>query len=650
MTRPAPDTLSQELRARVVRIRAGTSVGTGVVISANLVLTCRHVVLPAGAGGQVTVTGQDGNPLVGVVEQAWPGLGAPEAPGTFPYPDVAVVRIETVNELPAVLLDDSPVKLGDRVFVFGWAADSLVGGQSKWFEVVSTDDGDGRGQTFVRISDEAAVPGMSGSPVCTADGFVVGLLSISRGPQTGLGGWVVPVQRFLPLAPELQAPFEDPGPRVQSWLSLLSGLTLKDRGRDRDGRKLQRSSSATTVDLSLSRLAGDPPARWKVHALNREDCHAEVSEVDLGAGVFKAVSRWSRRQNTMSREDVGILGDLLGRAIGPPPVTDLIEQTAAQGHPLVRVRMDGRDDLADVPWEFARIGGKPIATREDLTFTRFVELGREVWHPPPLDTIRVLLVVVGVYRGKRVDLDRDMIAASVGANVRDTVARNARISVEVCRERSFSEMGDQYGRSAWDVVHYIGPVADRPDLLSFPYGPEDATGTRQDTDPVDLVEFAGFADRTGARLLVIERVVDTGRVRSVDRVPTDVVRAVLDGSVRALVLAEHPANSRYTIKLCEHFYAALNRGDPAERAVQATRRQLALSPTDSDHSAFGLVTVTTGQRGDVPVLTALTTELAAGQRTGPARALGPSVYPPSGTARGDDPVAASAPWRGGGQP
>jgi Trypsin-like peptidase domain len=620
---PSFETLSDALRKSVVQVRAGNSRGTGFVVAKNLVLTCRHVVAAIPLGGTVMLTAHGGDELCGRVRSVYPQTADLEPDGVSPYPDLALLDVDERLDLPAVVLDATGVAFGEELTSFGWAADSQVPGQAKRFLVASPNDISDKGEVYIRVHEEAVVPGMSGAPVCNSVGLVCGYLRLTRGAQTTLGGWVVPFSSVIPngLAPALQAAFEDPGPAAAEWARMITSVHLLERGRDRGGDLISRSTVPTKIDIVLARTPDQlahtpdqPVARWTVRALDRGDCHAQVTELDLGAGVFEAVNHWSRRHTLPSKTEVEILGTLLGRAILPTPVSQLVAAQVAEGRPLIRIRMDDDEDLGDVPWEFARTSKDPLAARDDLVLSRFVDVEADPNSPSfATDTLNILVVIVSAQRSRDVYRDLNMTARALAISMERDLGRHRRMNVECLCEPSLDDFEQKLRGQRWDLVHYVGPFADRPNLLNFAYGAEDETGTREDVAGTELSYVAGLVRESGARMLVLQRLIDAMVWAGSNPPARATVREAFGSRLQAIVIAEHQAERSHVMRFNEALYAALDRGEAAEAAVQHARRQLFQSPpirsyvsrgaAVTDYAAFGMVTVTTSRNGNVAMLT-----------------------------------------------
>jgi hypothetical protein len=620
--------LLAELRRSVVKVAAGNrTVGTGFAITHDVVLTCRHVVGGLRAGEPVTVylPAADGgldtkNPLKAVVDQALPEPVGPYPGGRTPEPDLALLRLDEPGLLQAVVLDDSPVRLGASMGSFGWADDSAVGGQERVFTVTGSDENE-RGDRFIRVGGENLVGGLSGSPVIDDDGFVRGYVRISRAKDSPLGGWVVPVRQVLGQSETLAGIFRAPGPSIGRWPRLMTAERLRSRKRTPAGERSDAAARPAVISLAI-RPVGAGAGRWQVAATGPATLTVSRQERNLGRGVFEALTSWSRRHPTPDKAEIANISGLLGQALLPTEVSNLVERHAAgsPGNPVVRVAY-GEQTLDQAPWEYAAtaLDGVPLAARENLVMSRWVQVPTVPL--PPTPRIKILVVVLGV-RGHDGWLGRrDLSAAALD---RAATIAGDRFDPEVLQEPDLAELESRLDER-WDVVHFIGPAASRADLLTVGSGPRDRHGAREGTEPITLQGEVRRLQDCEARAVINEQLVDSD-VWSVPTPPDwQGLRATLGGSLSALVFAEHRAHEALVTRFTSTFYAAVDRGSSVEAAVQQARASLhaqpiELSPGVKDYGGFGTVTVYTGSEAGVPLLTA---------RSSDPQPVGPPTAPPS---------------------
>ncbi|HZG03449.1 MAG TPA: trypsin-like peptidase domain-containing protein [Streptomyces sp.] len=184
--------------------------GTGFVLDRRgHLLTNHHVVEPAGGGGEIRVTFNDGE------------TAAAEVVGTDSGYDLAVLKVEGSHELhPLPLGNSDSVRVGDPVVAIGAPYDlagTVTAGIISATERPITAGGehDGSDVSYVDAlqTDAPINPGNSGGPLMDARGRVIGINSAIRAagdgaPETGRGGsiglgFAIPVNQAKRVAEEL---------------------------------------------------------------------------------------------------------------------------------------------------------------------------------------------------------------------------------------------------------------------------------------------------------------------------------------------------------------------------------------------------------------------------------------------------------------
>ena len=190
-TKPLPSPAMrayQAVRSSVVRVRAGGSTGTGVVVvNRGIILTSLHVVSNA---SRVLVTFEDGLESEATVTAA------------KPENDLAVLRAHRVpDDLKAATLGSAQrLVMGEHVitagFPFGIGPSVSHGVVSGLRREYASPDGKHRLSDLIQF-DAAANPGSSGGPLVNAAGEVVGIVTaiLSPGDKAGFAGiaFAVPI-------------------------------------------------------------------------------------------------------------------------------------------------------------------------------------------------------------------------------------------------------------------------------------------------------------------------------------------------------------------------------------------------------------------------------------------------------------------------
>ena len=169
-----------------VRGREGNGTGSGVVIrSDGYVITNNHVVESAKSGGEITVTfdGETREVPARIV-------------GLDPVTDLAVLRVEAEQQLPAAALGqsralvvgDPVIAIGSPLGLAGTVTTGIVSALNRTVDVPG--EGGQRNPLFNAIQTDAAInPGNSGGALVNSAGEVIGINSaIATLGGGGLGG------------------------------------------------------------------------------------------------------------------------------------------------------------------------------------------------------------------------------------------------------------------------------------------------------------------------------------------------------------------------------------------------------------------------------------------------------------------------------
>ena len=196
-----------------VRGSQGTGTGSGVVVrSDGYILTNNHVVASAADGGKITVTIDDG-------KQELPA----RIVGRDPVTDLAVLRVDTREQLPAATLGqsralvvgDPVIAIGSPLGLSGTVTTGIVSALNRTVDVPA-EEGGTRNPLFNAIQTDAAInPGNSGGALVNARGEVIGINSaiatlggggLFGGEQSGgsIGvGFAIPIDEAKSVAEEI---------------------------------------------------------------------------------------------------------------------------------------------------------------------------------------------------------------------------------------------------------------------------------------------------------------------------------------------------------------------------------------------------------------------------------------------------------------
>ncbi|HEU5158084.1 MAG TPA: trypsin-like peptidase domain-containing protein [Streptosporangiaceae bacterium] len=207
--------IAKRVLPSVVMIKIQTSggengAGTGFITKGGYIITNNHVVAQAANGGQMQVVFTDEKTTSAKIV------------GRDPSSDVAVIKPDTTNNLPALPLGNSDdIAVGDPVIAIGsplgLSGTVTTGIVSALNRPVQTQDETGSGDSAVlnAIQTDAAInPGNSGGPLVDAQGRVIGINSaiatvggqgFGSGDQGGnIGvGFAIPVNQAKRVAEQL---------------------------------------------------------------------------------------------------------------------------------------------------------------------------------------------------------------------------------------------------------------------------------------------------------------------------------------------------------------------------------------------------------------------------------------------------------------
>ncbi|MGQ0773151.1 MAG: tetratricopeptide repeat-containing S1 family peptidase [Pseudonocardiales bacterium] len=185
---------SAELRRYVVRVDSEDRQpqGSGFFVAPGWVLTCAHVVK---AAERVIIVPVQGAMPIPATVAARSATRIPGPSGFWPFPDLALIRLDTALEHPCVLLDTrTPVDGECHSWGYATREDGVTptGSPASFrFEGVEGDD-------YLKLKAGQAPPGLSGAPlVCPGRRAVVGVMSMTRDKHDALGGWAAPISALL---------------------------------------------------------------------------------------------------------------------------------------------------------------------------------------------------------------------------------------------------------------------------------------------------------------------------------------------------------------------------------------------------------------------------------------------------------------------
>ena len=454
------------LRRCAVQVQAGGTTGTGFFIAPQQVMTCRHVVSAAIAPrtAAISVTGL---------------LGGSDEPRTVPaavlaippgeWPDIAILKIAEGAADSCVILDACEIPDGASLMTGGYPAKAALGYQAQKFTAGFPAHGKGQA-TELRIAGDVVIDGMSGSPVVSLrSGLVVGLLRITKGSGTALGGFSTMLADVLDQVPLLQPLVDRPPAAARQWIKTVGATSLKEAaGRDwKTGARWSQTSVLPRIDLTVEQ--GHRQRRRDL-AHRRAERRAPATPAFACSGprptwvttCLRAIDGWSRRQMITHPEEVKILGMVLDRALIAGEARTAVDDDLTVPPFLLRVCVDNAGGLSQLPWEYAwgrrrraALGEREPGVRALRGCPRCPARG-----PGP---VRVLAVIEipefeqAEFRDYEDESGRTIhpvSASSSGASRRPSSATSGSISSPAVN-MSGPELKDKLAEG-WDVVHYLG--------------------------------------------------------------------------------------------------------------------------------------------------------------------------------------------------
>jgi hypothetical protein len=586
----------------------GTSRGTGFFISDKHLLTCAHVVKgPEGASVEIQPFRRA--PRKGVVTAI---RGEPE--------DVAIVEVTDADgragdddDQPAVVLDRE-IDDAETYYAAGFPAGDFNEGAG--LEVISyrghrRTAPDGAMTTLLVLESGSATvtSGMSGGAVLNpTNGAVVAVVRYSQDTQSDAGGGAIPIVRAAAALPSLAQYLSEPPMATRRWRDTL--------GQDRWLALGKRWGWRSQVDVFVEGTR----SRWSVRVDPDDEEPQELTVRDLPDDVSEALAealfRWAQHRKVRRTDEVRLLGRLLAAAVFPSALSSRVWRDRLADELLVRLYIDVKSDLFDVPWEFVTVNrhGQDlhVATESGLGLVRVT--AREDEAPVSLEPHEGEALVLGIVVQPTAWQER-MPTLKYPKEVKwpreGEIARRLHEAVSASGAFTFLSLPNptpaevdgavtktRAASSSIEVVHYIGfaQVRDGKEEVAL----VDQDGVIEWRLAADLVAWAA---RSGARVLVLEFALPPVGEEP-DTMPPGTFLTPLTGRLNAIVFtrtAMHPGLFR---TFNEVLYRNLGEGQSVEAAVQHARSGVYLNQFLGDAAPFGWFTLITGPQSDMRLVPA----------------------------------------------
>lgn len=228
------DALSHLLSRCTARLMVNGSAGetgTGFFVAPGHLLTCAHVVKTSKEQGTIAVL-WNGKTYPATIQQI-----TDES-----YPDLALLKIDGTLDHPCVYLFDE-IHLNDDLYTYGHpprypAGDSII---SRYVGPT------GAPQVLLTFTESNVRPGFSGSPLLNLrTGAVVGLVKLTTGENTLLGGRGIPITQALQAFPQIKDLQEQFHRENHEWARRLTPQQSQTNGLG----KLAPQTEAVTLFFS----------------------------------------------------------------------------------------------------------------------------------------------------------------------------------------------------------------------------------------------------------------------------------------------------------------------------------------------------------------------------------------------------------------
>ena len=182
----ASSELLEKFKKSVVIIEAAraesTGTGSGIIISSDGFIVTNHHVIEGASKIAVTFYGEEKRLIATVV-------------GYSERDDIAVIKVEANDLLPAVFASSADCRIGDRVYAvgapegtdFGWTVTSgIISDPLRELKIYASDYVLEK-KMYMLQTDTPVNPGNSGGPLINTRGEVVGIVTLKRSDSAGLG-------------------------------------------------------------------------------------------------------------------------------------------------------------------------------------------------------------------------------------------------------------------------------------------------------------------------------------------------------------------------------------------------------------------------------------------------------------------------------
>jgi len=174
----------------LVRITPSDKIGAGFFVAPRLILTCAHLVDNIQIGEHVSIFWHKKEEFKAQLMKVCPP----------PYPDLALLGVEGIPEDHPCVFFDNETHVGDSLYSIGFPQGYPNGSPSTF----ALEGNTGGPDLLLTFKEGEVRPGFSGSPLLNLhSGGICGMIRLTRGEGTLMGGRAIPVSTILEHFPEL---------------------------------------------------------------------------------------------------------------------------------------------------------------------------------------------------------------------------------------------------------------------------------------------------------------------------------------------------------------------------------------------------------------------------------------------------------------
>lgn len=566
---------------------AGVPVGTAFFISADLLLTCAHVV--------------DGEEVDGE-EVAIQPYQRDCRPATVVKPDnpehdLALLRspLKGARPSPCAVLGEMLDSYDCLVAGYPRGDDGRLAARVLRVGVSPRTSPAGVPLELVLEPGQIITEGMSGGPVVSTEtGTVIGVVRTSKNLEDPVGGGAIPISQAAEAFRQVREAQTGESLAMIRWRDIL--------GQEKWARLHRPWAIGEQIDL----LVKGSRNGWEVQIRLPSGKTIPHAGPALGERVAEAIFHWAQRRHMRGKDEVALLGQLLARALFPDPIPSDLAALGRADELLVRLHMPPGNDLGDIPWEltadpFSRFSGslpRFLAAEPEFVFTRVVD-------QPAAPSDRTLAPMTGgSVLGVVAQPTTWTYSGAYGPGPDSAEQWTAELQHNVVAARftftplappTLGNLFQVLHDGRYDVLHYMGTGRREPNNGEGQLVFVDEAGDVQWEDVHEVLDLAVHA---GVRLVVLELLLPPEKPE-LSQLTYSKLGNVVPGTVDAAVLTNLPVHPHQCKEFNAGFYRSLGRGRTVESAAQEARLQLKHAKPVGDAAGFGWFTVVTGRNTPV---------------------------------------------------